>query len=46
MTFFEGRFFLGGEKNAMLQKEIQVDENDEMPTRNTWEAILDQHCLP
>lgn len=44
--FLRGDFFFGGEKNAMLQKEIQVDENDEMPTRNTWEAILDQHCLP
>ena len=46
VTFFEGRFFLGGEKNEMLQLQIfQVDENDEMPHKTTWEAILDQHCL-
>lgn len=30
----------------MLQLQIfQVDENDEMPHKTTWEAILDQHCL-
>ena len=39
-------FFWGGKRMKCFKLQIfQVDENDEMPHKTTWEAILDQHCL-